>query len=287
MAQTRVDLHTHSTASDGTLAPAEVVRSAAANGVAALALTDHDCVDGLDAAATEGRRIGVEVISGIEISAEYEPGTMHILGLFIEPQSPALQQRMARMQQARRERNPMIAERLRALGCDLTYDDVVAASGGGQVGRPHFAQVLIARGYARDTRDAFARFLKKGAPAYVERFRFSPAESIALIHAAGGVAVLAHPLTLGLDRVEALRAQLRALAALGLDGIEVRYSTHALADEARLRNLAQDLGLAESGGSDFHGSHKPDIEIGRGRGQLVVPLEVLEGLRRRRPVARA
>jgi predicted metal-dependent phosphoesterase TrpH len=282
----RVDLHTHSTASDGTLRPSEVVRQAAGHGAAAIALTDHDSIDGVAEAVAEGARLGVEVVSGIEISAEFGPGTMHILGLFVDPAAPAFSAGMARMQAARRQRNPQIIERLQAAGVSITYDEVVAASGGGQVGRPHFARVLIDKGYARDMNDAFDRYLKRGARAYAERFRFAPAESIALIHQAGGVAVLAHPATLGLAP-EGLRAELARLTAAGLDGLEVSYSAHSVADEARLRLLAQDLGLAESGGSDFHGAHKPDIRPVIGRGHLAVPVAVLEELRRRRPRAAA
>lgn len=284
MRRDRVDLHTHSTASDGTFRPADVVRQAAGHGAAAIALTDHDCVDGVAEAAAEGVRLGVEVVTGIEISAEFGPGTMHILGLFVDPAVPVFGAAMARMQTARHERNPQIVRRLQTAGVAITYEEVVAASGGGQIGRPHFARVLIEKGYARDMNDAFNRYLKRGAVGYCERFRFAPAEAIGLIHHAGGVAVLAHPMTLGLES-EALRAELTRLTAAGLDGLEIRYSAHGVADEARLRVLAQDLGLAESGGSDFHGQSKPEIRPVIGRGQLAVPVTVLDALRRRRPRA--
>lgn len=279
----RVDLHTHSTASDGTFSPAAVVQMAADRGVTAIALTDHDCVDGVQEAVAAGHRLGVEVVPGIEMSAEYEPGTMHIVGLFVDPGAPSLKAKMERMQVARADRNPRIAEKLRDIGLDITYEEIVAASGGGQVGRPHFAKVLIEKGYVRNMQDAFDRYLKKGAPAYCSRFRFSPEESIELIHEAGGVAVLAHPFTLGLDKTEQLRREITSLSEKGLDAVEVAYSAHSVADEARLRILVEELGLLESGGSDFHGTHKPGIEIGVGRGQLCIPPEVLESLRSRRP----
>ncbi|HEY4485346.1 MAG TPA: PHP domain-containing protein [Nitrospiria bacterium] len=281
MPEPYIDLHTHSTASDGTLTPLELVRYAARKGLRAMALTDHDCVDGLDAAVAEGERLGVEVIPGIEISAEFPGGTMHVLGFFVDRADSKFQEGLERLQQARRDRNPRIVRNLQALGLDITYEEVVAASGGGQVGRPHFAKVLIQKGYASTNQNAFERYLKKGAPGYEEKFRFSPQEALELIHQAGGVAVLAHPFTLFREGAENLDAVLAELSRFELDGMEVYYSTYSYDQIRSYRSLAEKHGLLFSGGSDFHGSHKPGIDLGVGQGQLQVPYELLEALRKR------
>ena len=198
-----IDLHSHSTASDGSFSPKDVIRKAAAQRLEAMALTDHDCVDGLDEAIRTGEQEGVEVIPGLEISAAFQPGTMHIVGLFIDRESSSLKEQLDRLQEAREERNPKIAQNLRSLGLDVTYEEVVEASGGGQVGRPHFAKVLIEKGYVKSFEEAFQKYLKKGAPGYAEKFRFNPKETIDMIHQAGGIASLAHPFTLGLPTREA------------------------------------------------------------------------------------
>ena len=191
-----IDLHTHSTASDGTFTPTKLVHYAKTKGLRALALTDHDCIDGLKEAMAAGKDVGVEVIPGVELSAEFPNGTMHILGFFVDPSDPIFLQRLATLQEARSQRNPKIVKKLQDLGVKIAYEEVVAASGGGQVGRPHFAQVLMEKGYVKTIGEAFEKYLRNGGPAYVEKERFSPEGSIALIHEAGGVAVLAHPLYL-------------------------------------------------------------------------------------------
>ena len=275
-----IDLHTHSTASDGTYTPAELIRYAKAKGLRALALTDHDCIDGLDEAVSVGREVGVEVIPGVELSAEFPNGTMHILGFFVDRTRAAFLQRLATLQEARRQRNPLIVKKLQDLGLEITYDEVVAASGGGQVGRPHFARVLMQKGYVRTNGEAFERFLKKGGPAYVEKARFSPEESIALIHEAGGVSVLAHPFTLHLP-AEELDPLFERLAKAGLEGVETYYSAHTAEETLRYERLAREWELVTSGGSDFHGANKPNIDLGIGTGSLHVPYSVLEELRRK------
>ncbi len=280
-----IDLHTHSTASDGTLTPAELVLAAAQKRLAAVALTDHDGVGGLPEAIEEGERRGIEVIPGIEVSADCSDGTMHILGFLVDWRSEKFLSRLARLQEARAARNPRIALRLQELGLNVPYEEVVAASGGGLVGRPHFAKVLVRKGYVSTMPEAFDRYLKKGAPAYVEKFRFSPKETIAMIHDAGGVAVLAHPFTLirenAVSAPGALEGQLESLQAAGLDGMEVLYSTYSYDQSRRYRLLAEKYHLLFSGGSDFHGAHKPGIDLGVGQGQLQIPVSLLEALRER------
>lgn len=274
-----IDLHTHSTASDGSFTPLELVRYAAEKKLHAMALTDHDCLDGLNEAVAEGERLGLEVIPAVELSADHPDGTMHILGFFVDRRHEGFASRLRRLQEARRERNPKIIEKLHALGLKITYDEVAAASGGGQVGRPHFAKVLIQKGYVASVPEAFERYLKKGAPAYVEKFRFSPRDAIAAIHEAGGVAVLAHPFTLFKISSPPLDPLLGLLSEQGLDGMEVIYSTYSEGQSRRYRDLAGKHRLLSSGGSDFHGAYKPGIDLGVGQGGLRVPFELLEPLR--------
>ncbi len=276
-----IDLHTHTTCSDGTFTPAELVREAAAIGLAALAVTDHDCIDGVEEALREAQGGGMEVIPALEISAEFGRGTMHLLGYFVDWRLPSFLEKLRRLQEGRKQRNPKIVQRLRELGCDVTYEEVAAVSGGGQIGRPHFARVLVQKGYARSIQDAFDRYLKKGGPAYVDKERFFPQEAIALIHQAGGVAVLAHPGTLGLTPPE-IPLLFKSLADAGLDGVEVFYSLHTDSDVGFYLPLVKSLGLFPTGGSDFHGANKPGIEIGRGKGNLRVGRELLDALKERR-----
>ncbi len=281
MIDRRIDLHAHSTASDGSLTPKELVRYAADTKLSAMALTDHDCVDGLDEAAAEVEQLGIEVIPAVELSADHSDGTMHILGFFVDRRHEGFCGRLRRLQEARRERNPKIIQNLQSLGLNITYDEVVAASGGGQVGRPHFAKVLIRKGYVSSMQEAFERYLKKGAPGYVEKFRFSPQDAIAMIHDAGGVAVLAHPFTLYKDNSISLDPLLETLSQAGLDGMEVIYSTYSEEQGRYYRERAEKYQLLPSGGSDFHGAHKPGIDLGIGQGRLRVPFEFLEPLRKK------
>ena len=181
-----VDLHVHTTASDGVMSPSELVRYAKAKGLQAVAITDHDTIEGLEEGLSEGQKIGFEVIPGIEISAEHSPGSMHLLGFLIDIHHPLLNERLGYLQKARAERNPKIVEKLNRLGIGLGYEEVLKVSGGGQVGRPHFAQVLLEKNYVRTFQEAFDRFLKKGAPAYVDKFRFTAKEAIHFINEAKG-----------------------------------------------------------------------------------------------------
>lgn len=276
-----IDLHSHSTASDGSDSPEAVIHQAAMRRLSAIALTDHDCVDGLGEAARAAKREGIELIPGLEISADFGPGTMHIVGLFINEEDPHLTEQLARLQEARKARNPKIAENLRALGLDIDYEEVVSASGGGQVGRPHFARVLMDKGYVKTFEEAFERYLRKGAPGYAEKFRYSPREAIGMIHRAGGVASLAHPFTLGLPSREAELDLLDELTGYGLDGIEAYYSKTSTDDTMYYLRLCDARGLLPTGGSDYHGSHKPEIAVGIGRGDLAVPQSLLKPLRDR------
>jgi hypothetical protein len=274
-----VDLHLHTTASDGALTPSEIVRYAKNKELQAIAITDHDTIEGLEEGLLEGEKIGFEVIPGIEISAEHSPGSMHLLGFFIDIHDPRLKERLGYLQRARADRNPKIAEKLRQLGVDITFEEVLKASGGGQVGRPHFAQVLLEKGYVRSFQEAFDRFLKKGAPAYVEKVRFSPEESIRFINEATGVAVLAHPNTLHMNGYSELENLMLRLVKKGLKGIEVYYPEHSALEVARYKTLAERHGLLITGGTDYHGIEMNGLDIGVGRGEMRLPYSMVENLR--------
>jgi predicted metal-dependent phosphoesterase TrpH len=282
-----VDLHTHSNASDGSLPPREVVRLAKARGLTALALTDHDTIAGLAEAVAAGAELGLEVIPGVEISARHPRGSMHILGYFLDWHSPLLAQRLAVLQQARADRNPQIIAKLNALGIPLTLAQVEAVSGGGQVGRPHIARALWEAGYVASIQEAFDIYLGNDGKAYVSKFRFRPAEAIAMIREAGGVAVLAHPFTLHPADPEELRSVLEELAGLGLAGVECYYPEHTPEQEALYLTLARELNLAVSGGSDFHGDNKPEVELGRVSIQAKLTYDLVAGLKARRATLRA
>ena len=281
MSERIIDLHSHTTHSDGSATPPELLAEARAAGASAIAITDHDTVAGLSAGREAAAHLGIEFIDGIEISAEYSPGTMHILGYFINAESASFNATLVDLREARERRNPQIAERLQALGFDIAYEDVERLAGNTVVGRPHFARLLVERGYAESIQDAFNRFLGKGAAAYVEKARLSPAASIALIHDAGGVAVLAHPYQLKLASQEEVERMIVELAALGLDGIEAIYSRHSEDERRAYAEMARRHGLLVTGGSDYHGSYKPDIGIVRGKGDLAVPYELLDELKQR------
>lgn len=279
--RTRVDLHAHTTASDGTTPPAELVRLADAEHLAALAVTDHDTTDGLaGAAAAAAATPALRVIAGVEVSAVFAPGTLHVLGLGIDPRAAPLWSLMDRLRAARDERNPKIVARLAAMGMAIDMDDVRAAAGalraaaGRILGRVHIAEALRRKGHVADIDEAFARLIGDGCPAYVDKERIAPPEAMACIHAAGGLAVLAHPVQLRLGEGTELERFVRGLAGDGLDGIEVYHSDHDQRQTRAYLDLAVRLGLLVSGGSDFHGQAKPLVRLGR----PVVPVSVVRPL---------
>lgn len=272
-----IDLHTHSTFSDGSLTPAELVDRACEAGVTALALTDHDGTLGIDAFLDACARRGLRGIPGVEISVEFGPGTLHMVGLFVDPQDAGLATALARLRNVREERNQVILRKLNALGIPLAWEDVAKFASQDVVGRPHFALALIEKGVVGSKDEAFERWIGKGKPAYADRYRLSPRDSIELIRSAGGVPVLAHPYTLGYHR-NRLRAFVGELAALGLQGIEAYYSEHAPDQQRHVLAMAAEFNLAPSGGSDFHGALNPDIRIGRGFGSLDIPESVADRL---------
>ncbi|OGV62116.1 MAG: hypothetical protein A2498_07840 [Lentisphaerae bacterium RIFOXYC12_FULL_60_16] len=273
-----VDLHIHSTFSDGNLTPAELAQMAHDVGLTAAALTDHDSTDGVGLFQDACVAVGVDGIPGVEISAEVTHGTMHVLGYFVDPASDELQTLLVQIRKGREIRNHAILKKLQACGMALTWDEIAAFAGEDVVGRPHFAQAMMARGYVSTKEAAFDNYLGKGKPAYVDRFRLGPPESIAAIRSAGGVAVLSHPFTLELGR-KALKALVVELKGFGLGGVEVFYPEHTDEQVAQYLGLAQGLDLVATGGSDFHGASNPSIRMGTGFGSLAVPHTVVTQLR--------
>jgi 3',5'-nucleoside bisphosphate phosphatase len=273
-----IDLHTHSNASDGSYPPEEVVRQAKEGGLAAMALTDHDTVDGLSEAVAAGETYGVEVIPGVEVSAQFPGGTMHIVGLFVEFQDGRLDQRLAVLKQARIDRNPKIIKKLKDLGIAITMARVEEISGGGQVGRPHIARALLEKGYVSSIQEAFDKYLGYQRPGYVSKFRFPPNEALAMIREAKGIPILAHPFTLNLAAVP-LKNQIIELKGQGLAGLEVYYSEHTPEQEALYLKLARELDLLVSGGSDYHGQNKPEITLGSMASQKNLTYELVETLK--------
>jgi len=274
------DLHVHSTCSDGTVAPAEVVRRAKAANLAAVALTDHDTFDGVAEALDAGRRLGIRVVAGIELSLPHT-GTFHMIGLSVDPSSARLAAVAELLNDGRGPRNREIVAKLVALGVEITIDEVEAEACGDVVARPHVARVLVKKRVVGSIQEAFDRFLKKGAPAYADRTRVELSDAVAAIREAGGASVVCHPFTLGFDDDDAIRAELQRLAAAGVDAVEVRCGRSTPAEIARWEALALGAGLLPSGGSDFHGDNKPDLKIGTGRGKMRIPIEWLEALEQR------
>ena len=275
----RIDLHIHTTASDGTFTPEEVVREALRIGLAAVAITDHDTAAGYARAAAEGEKRGLEVVPGIEISTKFR-SAVHILGYYIDVDSPALEEVLEWMHRDREERNVKLCAMLRASGVDIDIERMHARFGD-LVGRPHFAEIMIENGMARDMNDAFERLLNKNKPYFIPR-QFLPIErSIEIIREAGGTAVLAHPFQYRLDDA-GLRELIEHCMESGLEGMECRYSGYDAAQTAYLEALAAEYGLVRTGGSDFHGAIKGEIRLGEGKGGLNVPYAFLEELRSRR-----
>lgn len=277
----RCDLHMHTVHSDGTLTSTELVELAKRQGLSCIALTDHDTLSGVEEAQATGSRVGVEVIAGVEISAVCDPGTMHILGYFIDPKSKQLQEKLEEIQEARRQRNPMIIEKLRAIGIDITLKEVEAESGGDQVGRPHFARVLVQKGYVKNFEEAFEKYLTKGAPGYVDKRKLSSRDSIEMIEEAGGIASLAHPKTLKLNLTPAeFEKTLEQLKSEGLKGLEVYSSCQNKEEAASFKKLADRLGFFVTGGSDFHGANKPDISLGWMGDGAFIPYDTIDGMKK-------
>ena len=277
-----IDLHIHSSASDGTLAPAQILTRAGRLGLGAISITDHDTVAGCRQALASPMPPALHFLTGIEISSQPPgefglPGSLHILGYGIDITDTRLLRAVARLQEARRQRLPKMIARLRGLGLDVSDAQIRQAVGGGQPGRPHLARALVQNGLAASIDEAFERYLGNGRPAYVPKYRLPWRETLDIIGGAGGIAVLAHPGLIPLD-VEDQAALVRRLVEAGLGGIECYYPRHSAEATARYRAWAAELDLAVTGGTDYHGAISPDLQMGSGPGDFSVPWELYPAL---------
>lgn len=275
-----IDLHTHSLKSDGSMTPAEVVREAKRAGLAAIALSDHDTVDGIREAVAEGEKIGVEVIPAIEFSVQSKTET-HILGYFIDIENPDLLKTLKEVVDLRIERNYVTCQRLNELGFDITIEEVRALAPNNFVGRAHFARVLMDKGYTKSVKEGFDLYMTSGKYAYCEKQRLTARNAVELIGKCGGISFLAHPhLTkLGYDE---LKEFLKELKGFGLSGLEGYYTDYTPEMQEKYQAMAKELGLLISGGTDFHAAMKPHISIGTGLGNMKIPYSVLEAMKAER-----
>lgn len=262
-----IDLHVHSNISDGTMSPDDVVKLAAESGLSAIALTDHDTVAGIEEALAAGEKYGVEVIPGIEISADYKGGDLHILGFDIDYRDRNFAEKIAVCRDSRHERNIKMTEKIRQQGFPVTWEIMLERFGDNSITRAHFAKYLLDEGYVKSKEEAFAKYLNPGCPCYVAREKVTPEQAVKMIIDAKGHPVLAHPMLYKMthDRIESVIVM---LMSYGLQGIEAVYSLNSPEDDEFLKKVAKRHGLYITGGSDFHGAIKPDIQIGIGRGNL-------------------
>ena len=277
----RIDLHIHSSASDGTLSPSEILARACHLKLKAIAITDHDTIEGSRAALSLGIPPAIQFLTGVEISATPPSlfplsGSFHILGYAIRLDDAVLETTLKKLQAARKSRNPQIIKRLNELGIDLTLEELNAEFNDGQLGRPHIAQLMVKKGYVRSIDEAFDEFISNGKPAYIDKFRLDCSEAIDTIRGAGGFAVLAHPFLLEKDSTDIIEDLVVHLKKKGLQGLEVYYPTHTPEETEHFAEIARRHGLLITGGTDFHGAVNPDIEMGYGNGTFYVPEELYE-----------
>ena len=278
-----IDLHIHSTASDGSLAPSEIIHLAQKLNLGAIAITDHDSLEGSKEAIEAGIPSSINFISGVEISAAYPPffpgsGSFHILGYRIRLDDSALNQLLDKLRQARKNRNPEILRLLKKLGCPLSLEEVRKQVRKGQIGRPHIARAMVAKGFVKSIDDAFDNYLGTDKPAYVNKYRIECASAVQTIRAAGGIPVLAHPSLLNISNAKELNHLVGNLKEIGIRGIEVYYPEHTPQQTKQYADLAERYELLMTGGTDFHGSIIPDINMGTGKGNLFIPYELYEKL---------
>lgn len=272
-----IDLHTHSTCSDGSMTPTQLVKHAAENGIAAIALTDHDTVSGVEEAVAAGEEYGVEVIPAIEFSVKSATET-HILGYYIDIDNEQIKEILKEIIEKRIERNAVTARLLQKLGFDVTLEEAAALAPGGIVGRAHFARVMMNKGYVSSVKEAFEKYLSSGKPAYFGNQKLEAKTAIEAIHSAGGVAFLAHPHLVKLPD-DALENFLVELKSYGLDGLEGYYTDYDEEMQNKFQAMAKKHGLEISGGTDFHAAMKPHIAIGKGTGNMAIPYSVLENIK--------
>ena len=274
-----IDLHIHSTASDGTKTPAEILSLASGKNLGAVALTDHDTIAGIPEFLTESAKYpDIKAVPGVEISIKHYDYSIHVVGLFIDHKSDLLNDFLCEIRKNRDRRNEMIIAKLRKHGFDISLEEVNAEAGGESAGRPHFANILIMKGYFSEPQEAFDKCLKRGRPGYCDRILPSPAAAVDVIHKAGGIVIWAHPMShVDADRRNLLKI-LKFLVGKGIDGIEAYYPSFTPEQNEYLLSLAEKTGLAVSGGSDFHGGNMKGIDMGTGSGTLAIPYSVYEKL---------
>lgn len=279
----KIDLHIHSTASDGTLSPLEIIGMAQSLNLSAIAITDHDTIDGSKSAISFQIPSSIKFLTGVEISASPPAnftcsGSFHILGYAINLNDTELNRILGTLQNARKNRNPQIIERLNKFGMDLTLDEIRKDAGEGQLGRPHIARYMVKKGYVESIKEAFNQYLGKGKPAYVDKFRLDCTKALKIIIDAGGMPVLAHPVLIQLKNNKRIEDLIITLKEMGLKGIEVYYPEHTTDITRRYIKIAKQNDLLITGGTDFHGSLKPEIKMGSGRGNLSIPYSLYEKL---------
>jgi predicted metal-dependent phosphoesterase TrpH len=280
-----IDLHSHTTASDGSLTPTELVDLAKKVGLSAVAVTDHDTIGGLAEASAAALARDIEFVPGVELSVDYpKPGQFHLLGLFVDFRSPDFSGQLTALQDNRVNRNHRMVEQMQAAGIPITLADFEAEAGGGQIGRPHMAKALVRKGIVATVQQAFDEFLADGKPWHIPKMKLEPPEAIDLVHRGGGLAILAHPKYLRIAEEDRLADTLGQFQALGLDGIEVYYSQHTPADTETYLRLARRFNFLVSAGSDFHGVTKPTVHLGQiyqglaGDDALLARLKEAQGL---------
>lgn len=278
-----IDLHVHSTASDGTLSPSELAVYAKQKGLSAIALTDHDTIDGVKECQTKGQEIGLEVIAGIEFSVDYYGKELHMLGYFMNTATmhPVLSHKLSQLVEAREHRNELMLQKLADCGYPLTKEDLEKACPKNAIlTRAHIALAMVQKGYISDRNKAFTHYIGDGKPCFVPKNGFEAKDCIKLIHEAGGLAVLAHPMLYGYSKSEITQV-IHGLQLEGLDGVECLYSTHTINDTQHLMQICSAHHLLPTGGSDFHGENKPNLDLGCGYGHLEIPYTLLEALKQK------
>ena len=277
-----VDLHMHSNFSDGSDSPTQLVEKAKQLGLTAIALTDHDTIDGIPEFLEAGERLGIHTVPGVEISVDTKlpnNGHMHMLGLFIDPRGKKLKETLDYLRTQRNLRAEKIIRKLNELGVNITLEELLEEAGEGSIGRPHVAKILVRKGVVGSIQEAFDIYLAKGKPAYMDKVKLGEEDAIQMIHDAGGFAILAHPHLMNYPTFEEARERIMQLREIGLDGFEIYYSTMPEEYTRGLIELAKAEGFVVSGGSDYHGANKDNIEMGTGLGNLSVPDEIYWNLK--------
>ncbi|KAI4446952.1 5'-3' exoribonuclease [Eubacterium plexicaudatum ASF492] len=279
MTDTRIiDMHVHSSASDGTFAPAALLSEAKKAGLYAMALTDHDTMDGVEEAAAAAKELDIELVPGVEISTEYQDREIHVLGYYVSPEYPRMKAMLEKFRDFRSTRNVRMVQRLQEEGFSITMEQLTEKFPDSVLTRAHMSRFLCETGQIPDTRTAFAKYLGENCCCYIDRPKISPVEAVTLILEAGGLAVLAHPVLCDLEE-HVLRQMIAEMKEAGMCGLEAVYSENTAEDEIHMKQLAEEFGLLITGGSDFHGKNKPDIKLGTGKGNLYIPYAFLQSLK--------